>query len=66
MLVAGTSDSIFPMFQCADLLFEVAPNCFGPPIGNSNPGRGTRIDTAVQRLIRSRSFYHLSRLKPLP
>ena len=44
----------FFMFQeCwrSNLLFEVAPHGLGPPIGAGDPGRGTRIDTAVERLI---------------
>lgn len=53
---------MFQKFWCADLLFEVAPHGFGPPIGAGNPGRCTRIDTAVERLI---AFAQLLPFEPL-
>ena len=37
--------------RSANLLFEVAPHRLGPPIGAGDPGRGARIDTAVERLV---------------
>src|SRR5690606_30114790 len=50
----------------ADLAFEIAPFLLAPAVGTGDPGGGTGIDPAIQRLVAFAELLPFEPLKPAP